>query len=95
MFKNFSVAIADRRYYVELMPKDEELMRRAAKLLNEKIDKLSRQYDCSAYDHLAMAALLSSIENEETKLQQRYSGEQQEIDQIAASVRKALADDDF
>lgn len=95
MLKNFSIAIADRRYYLELNPNDEEVMRRAAKLLNEKIDKLSRQYDCPAYDHLAMAALMISIENEETKLQQQYSSEQLDIDEIATLVKKALLDDDF
>lgn len=95
MLKKFSIAIADRRYYLELKPNDEEVMRRAAKRLNEKINKLSRQYDCPAYDHLAMAALLISIENEETKLQQRYSSEQLELDEIAESVRRALLDDDF
>ncbi len=90
MPKTYSVSIAERKYYLEIASEDEEVMRRAAKRLNEKIDELSRKYDCTSYDHLAMAALLVSIDNEESKLRQTYSAERQEIDQIAASVRRAL-----
>lgn len=93
MLKAFSVIIAERKYHLEIRANDEEVMRRAAKQLNAKIDEMSRKYDCSAYDHLAMAALLSAIESEEIKLQQRYSTEQQEIDKISDQVRRALEDE--
>lgn len=93
MFKTFSVVIGGRRYHLNIRANDEEVMRRAAKQLNEKVDQLSRKFDCSAYDHLAMAALLSAIEAEEAKLQKRYSTEQQEIDKISDQVRKALEED--
>lgn len=91
--KSLSVKIAGRRYHVQINPQDEELMRRAAKKLNDKIDEMSKKYDCTSYDHLALAALLTSIENEETKERNKYSTERQELADLAESVKRALAED--
>lgn len=91
--KSLSVKIAGRKYFVDIKAEDEELMRRAAKKLNDRFDFLSKKYDCSSFDHMAMAALLCSIENEETKEKQKYSPERQELEELAESVKKALQED--
>ncbi len=93
MKKTFSVAIAAKRYYLEIDKDDEELMRRAAKKLNEKIAELTtKRYECEQRDYLAMAALLIAIENEENILIHKYSSEQKELEELAASVQRALED---
>ncbi len=91
MKKKFSVMVAGHRYWLEIDQGEEEVMRRGAKALNEKISELvSKKYECSSYDLLAMAAICKSIECEELRLRLKYSKDQEELDELAATVARAL-----
>ncbi|MFI3288492.1 MAG: cell division protein ZapA [Rikenellaceae bacterium] len=93
MKKTFSVTIAGRRYWLEIDQSDEEVMRRGAKALNEKIRELQQlRFDCTSFDYLAMAAISKSIECEELKLRQKYASGSEELDELAAKVSRALED---
>ncbi len=93
MKKTFSVDIAAKKYYLAIDHSDEEVMRRAAKRLNTLISELQKnKFDCEQRDIIAMAALLISIENEENILIHKYSSEQQELQELASSVKRALDD---
>lgn len=93
MKKTFSVLIAAHKYFIDIYPEDEELMRRAVKKINDQMEALGKTYDVTTFDRLALASLLISIENEENKEKQKYSTERQELDQLAESVKRALMDD--
>lgn len=55
---SIKVNIADRYYPLKVESKDEERIRRAAKLINEKILQYKKRYsDKDIQDFLAMAAL--------------------------------------
>ena len=55
---SIKVNIADRYYPLKIESKDEEKIRRAAKLINEKILQYKQKYiDKDTQDFLAMAAL--------------------------------------
>ncbi len=93
MKKRFSVSIAGRRYWLKIDQSDEEVMRKGAKALNQKINELSlKKFECNSYDLLAMAAISIAVECEEIKMRQKYSPDMQELNDLAATVRKALED---
>lgn len=55
------VEIADKPYRMTIPREEEEKVRKAAKAINEKIAQLKKQYDATAFDYLAMAALQIAI----------------------------------
>lgn len=86
-----SVKIAGRKYFATIDSQDEELLRRAVKRLNDKYKELIATLDVSTFDHLALAALLISIDNEENKERQKYSTDRQELDELTQAVKRALS----
>ena len=66
---SIKVNVADRYYPLKIESKDEEKIRKAAKLINEKIFQYKQRYsDKDTQDFLAMAALqyvIKVIENEQ------------------------------
>lgn len=84
------VLIADKPYSINIEREDEEVVRRAAKIVNEKIDASRRQYDATTFDHLAMAAFQISIDNEVNKEKYKYSIERLEIEELTKSVENEL-----
>ncbi len=55
---SIKVNIADRYYPLKIESKDEERIRKAAKLINEKVTQYKQRYlDKDTQDFLAMAAL--------------------------------------
>jgi cell division protein ZapA len=55
---SIKVNIADRYYPLKIESKDEERIRKAAKLINEKVSQYKQRYlDKDTQDFLAMAAL--------------------------------------
>lgn len=84
------VLIADKPFSVNIERGDEEVVRRATKIINEKIASSRRQYDAPTFDHLAMAALHISIENEMNKEKSKYSIERLELEELARSVEEEL-----
>ncbi|NBC83590.1 MAG: cell division protein ZapA [Bacteroidetes bacterium] len=68
---SIKVNVADRYYPLKIERKDEERIRKAAKLINEKVLQYKQRYsDKDTQDFLAMAALqfvIKAIENESEK----------------------------
>ena len=60
---NINIIIADRTYPLKVKPLEEENIRKAAKLINEKIKEFSSAYDVKdKQDYLAMCALVYAVE---------------------------------
>lgn len=55
---NISVLIADRKYTLSVERKDEEIIRQAAKMINDRVKEYSQQYEYTdTRDLLSMATL--------------------------------------
>lgn len=85
------IVIADKPYSIQIEAKDEELVRRAAKLINERVNASRRSYDAPTIDHLAMAAFHISIENEQNKYKAQHSLARVELDELLRTVELELA----
>ena len=60
---NINVNICDRPYRLKVKPTEEENVRRAAKLINDKVKDLQSQYSAKdKQDYLAMSALMMMVE---------------------------------
>ena len=58
-----NLLIADRQYPLKIKPEEEEIVRQAAKKLNEKIKDLQQQYSANdKQDYLAMCALMNEVQ---------------------------------
>lgn len=84
------VMIADRPYSISITPEEEEIVRRAAKKINEQIIDTRKRFDAPNIDHLAMAALKISIENEQNRQKYHYSIDRLELEELAKSVDSVL-----
>ncbi len=87
------ISIADRVYPLQILPEQEEGLRRAAK----KIDDIIKQYEQNyavrdKQDVLAMCALQFASEVEQSKLQKETGNLQmhEQIDQLNALIAKHL-----
>ena len=60
---SINLIIADRPYPLKVKPEEEDVVRQAAKQLNEKIKDLQQQYSAKdKQDYLAMCALMNETE---------------------------------
>lgn len=60
---NINLQIAGRFYPLKIKPAEEEVVRRAAKKVNEKVNELQEQYAAKdRQDYLAMCALMNEVE---------------------------------
>ena len=60
---NINLQIAGRFYPLRIKPEEEEVVRRAAKKVNEKVNELQEQYAAKdKQDYLAMCALMNEVE---------------------------------
>lgn len=84
------VIIADKPFSITITPPEEEIVRRAAKKINDDIALSRRKFDAPTFDHLAMVALLTSIENEKNKEKYHYSIDRLELEELARSVDSVL-----
>ena len=69
------VNVADRYYPLKVEPVDEERIRKAARMINEKVQQYKMRYaDKDVQDFLAMAALQHAIKltEEEERLEKDY-----------------------
>ena len=65
---NINLVIADRTYPLKVLPQEEEGVRKAAKMLNERIKELQGQYaGKDKQDYLAMCGLMIAVENLSSK----------------------------
>ena len=72
---SIKVNVADRYYPLKIERKDEEKIRKAARLINEKVLQYKQRYlDKDVQDFLAMAALqyVIKLTEEEEKLENDY-----------------------
>jgi len=61
---SIKVVVADRPYPLKVQnSNEEELVRKAAKLVNEKINELGKNYEADKLDLLAMSSLMLATEN--------------------------------
>lgn len=65
---NINVIVADRPYRLKVKPEDEVTVRKAAKLIKDKMKELQKQYEVKdKQDFLAMSALMFAVETLNTK----------------------------
>jgi len=84
------VNVADRFYPLKIERKDEEKIRKAAKLINEKVQAYKQHYaDKDTQDFLAMAALqfvIKVLENEQAEHKDDYTKELEALSQQVADI---------
>ena len=82
---NIKVIIADRPYRLKVTPKEEEVVRKAAKLIKQKMKELTETYGATdKQDYLAMTALLlcTDLLKIETNLKQEDTDLKEKLDQL-------------
>lgn len=87
------VNVADRYYPLKIDRKDEEKIRRAAKMINEKVMQYKQRYtDKDIQDFLAMAALQYVIKVIECDLNQEASYVTEELNDLNNELDEFLKD---
>lgn len=87
------VNVADRYYPLKIDRKDEEKIRRAAKMINEKVLQYKQRYtDKDTQDFLAMAALQYVIKVIETETNYEASPVIEELKDIDSELDEFLKD---
>lgn len=77
---NINVIIADRPYRLKIKPAEEENVRKAAKLINEKVKDFQNVYEAKdKQDYLAMAALMYAVDSVNLKTKSSSSSEELEL----------------
>jgi len=90
---NINVQICDRPYRLKVKPAEEEVVRKAAKNISEKVKELQEQYaGKDKQDYLAMCALTLSVENQSVQNVQQHIDSEilNDIAQMDAMLTKAL-----
>jgi cell division protein ZapA len=65
---NINVIIADRPYRLKIKPDEEEQIRKAAKLVHEKVKEFQNTYEAKdKQDYLAMASIIFAVESLNSK----------------------------
>lgn len=87
------VNVADRYYPLKIDRKDEEKIRRAAKMINEKVLQYKQRYtDKDTQDFLAMAALQYVIKVIETETNFEASPVIDELKDLSSELDEFLKD---
>lgn len=92
---NIHVTICDRPYRLKVKPEEEETVRKAAKIIADKIKELqSRHTGSDKQDYLAMTILTMMVEKlgEENTIQEQVpdSDIQSDLEQLNQQILKAL-----
>ncbi|MFI5172921.1 MAG: cell division protein ZapA [Chitinophagales bacterium] len=92
---NIQVTICDRPYRLKVKPEEEETVRKAAKIIAEKIKELQTQHTNSdRQDYLAMTVLTMMVEKlgEESKPTEHITEPDinAELEQLNQQIQKAL-----
>lgn len=83
--------IADRYYPLTVTPEQEEIVRQAARLINDKIKLFQQQFDVrDKQDMLSMTVL--ELATELITLQKGNTGNQQELKKQLAELQSLLKD---
>lgn len=90
---NINVQICDRPYRLKIKPEEEEVVRKAAKNISDKVKELQEQYaGKDKQDYLAMCALTLSVENQSVHTQKQHIDSEilNDIARMDALLTKAL-----
>lgn len=86
------VNVADRYYPLKIERKDEEKIRKAAKLINEKVQAYKQHYaDKDTQDFLAMAALQFVIKVLETEQTEPIDDITKDLEALSQQVAEILS----
>lgn len=55
--QQIKIGIADRTYPFTISPSDEEKIRRAGKMINDRLDFFKKRYNCDNQDALSMSVI--------------------------------------
>lgn len=84
---SIKVNVAERYYPLKIDRKDEEMIRKAAKLINEKVQQYKQRYnDKDTQDFLSMAALQYVIK----LLEIEQKSENQSLDEELSTLNKEI-----
>ena len=87
--KEIKIKISDREYNLRVDPKDEELLKTAARSINEKIKQQKEKFNLNNnQDLLAMIAFNSVVEN--IKMQNHAEKIDDRLDAINRQISEAL-----
>jgi len=88
---SIKINIADRFYPLKIKREDEEKIRKAAKIINDKIGAYKQHFrDKDAYDFLAMTALQLATELQETDNSEQIMSMENEIRQLNSDIDEYL-----
>lgn len=90
---NINIIVADRTYPMKVKPDEEEIVRNAAKQVNEKVKEFQVQYGTNdRQDFLAMTALTYAVDlhKNEVKAQQGNSQLSSKLDQLDKTLDNFL-----
>lgn len=89
---NINVTICERPYRLKVKPSEEEYVRLAAKMINDKVKDLQSQYSAKdKQDYLAMATLMFQVEKltergdyviKDPAMQERLTALESRLDQL-------------
>ncbi len=86
------VNVADRFYPLKIERKDEEKIRKAAKLINDKVQAYKQHYaDKDTQDFLAMAALQFVIKVLETEQAEQNINITKDLEELSQQVAEVLS----
>ena len=87
---NINLLIADRPYPLKIKPEEEEMVRKVAKEINEKVKQFQYQYAAKdKQDYLAMCALMLGVEKASTAANKVNSGS--EVKQVLDDIENVLS----
>ena len=73
---SINIVVADRPYRLKIKPQEEEVVRKAAKKINEQLRNLQNTYDAKdKQDYLAMSILMNTTELLNLKANQSHEDE--------------------
>ncbi|HET8963627.1 MAG TPA: cell division protein ZapA [Chitinophagales bacterium] len=90
---NINVQICDRPYRLKVKPTEEEVVRKAAKNISDKVKELQEQFaGKDKQDYLAMCALTLSVENQAVQSNHQHVDSEilNDIARMDAMLTKAL-----
>ena len=90
---NINIVIADRSYPLKVEEAEEAIVRKAAKMINEKMKDFKKKYDVKdTQDYLAMAALTLGIDSfknkEQINIEKSLADKVDELDNILSDFLK-------
>ena len=88
---NINVMIADRPYPLKIKPEEEEGIRRAAKMINDKVKEFQHQYAAKdKQDYLAMVTLMYAVETLNKESPQESAAVTDQLNKLEEAISQYL-----